>query len=251
MAEDPRYHVQLKEGTVGNYVILPGDRGRVKRIAKYLDNPEVVGDNREYFTMTGTLDGEKVSVMSTGMGAPCVSIGIEELRTLGVHTYIRVGTAGALQTHLNMGDGVIAMGAIREDGTMSDYLPKAYPAVGHFEVIQALNEAAAAVHHPHHTGIVLSTDAYYARFFNKSELADKNERYARAHALCVEMEVSCLYVLASIYDLRAGAIVTVREVIDEQSEYRDQAGTAYEEVLELSILTSVEAIRLLIRKDRS
>jgi uridine phosphorylase len=251
MSEDPTYHIQLKKEQTGKYVILPGDRGRVHRIAKYLENAEVVGDNREYYTMTGWLEGVQVSVMSTGMGAPCVSIGVEELRTLGVHTYIRVGTAGALQSYLKMGEGIIPMGAVREDGTMDAYVPKAYPAVGNFEVIEALDRAATAMNHPHQTGIVLSTDAYYARFFNTGELAERTERFIRANALCVEMEVSSLYILSSIYRLRAGAIVTVREVIDNDSEYREQGGVEFEEGLERSIRTSIEAIRLLIIKDRA
>lgn len=254
MPEDPVYHIQLKEEKAGKYFILPGDRGRVKRIAKYLENAQIVGDNREYFTMTGSLEGEKVSVMSTGMGAPCVSIAVEELRTLGVHTFIRVGTAGGIQSHLRMGDGVIATGAIREDGSMDAYLPKSYPAVGHLDVLNALRQAANALNHPNHLGIVLSTDAYYARFFNTKELAERNERFTRAHTLCVEMEISSLYVLASIFNLRAGAIVTVREVSSsdsiDNSEYREQGGLTFEQGLERSIRTSVEAIRILIRQDK-
>lgn len=251
MAEDPIYHIQVNKDDVGRYVILPGDRSRVERIAKYLDNPKVVASNREYHTMTGFLEGEKVSVMSSGMGAPCMTIAVEELRTLGVHTYIRIGTAGGLQQgRTRLGDGVIATAAIREDGTTSQYISATYPAVADPDVVQALREAAKLKHERVHCGIVLSTDAYYARNFNINESMRKMDLFVRANTLCVEMEVSGLYVLGSIFGLRCGAVLTVREEPDEAGEYRYQAGESYEQGLERSIQTAVEAIRLMVIADR-
>ncbi|HPE69533.1 MAG TPA: nucleoside phosphorylase [Thermotogota bacterium] len=248
--ENPRYHIQIDDpDAVGKYVILPGDRGRVERIAKYLQDPVVVGSNREYYTMTGTLGGHKVSVMSTGMGAPCISIGVEELKTLGVHTCIRVGTAGAMQPRLGMGDSVIATGAIRDDGTMDQYLPKSFPAVADFEVVQALREAAADVGNPAHLGVVYSTDSYYARNFDPQAAQQKGTLYARAGALVVEMEVSALYLLGNILGLRAGAVLTVREQISEEREYRLQAGQKFEEGLEKSIQIAVQAIEKLLLRE--
>jgi len=249
MAEDPRYHIRVKEGDVGKYVILPGDRGRVKRIAKYLENAQVVGDNREYFTMTGTIAGEKVSVMSTGMGAPCVSIGVEELKTLGVETYIRIGTTGALQNGIKLGDSIIPTGAIRDDGTMDFYLPKAFPAVGDFDVLSNLKEAAEIIGNPYHMGVVHSTDSYYGRFFNQKKAAELFELYQKANTLAVEMEVSSLYLLGSVHGLKTGAILTTREEFAEDGTYV-QAGDKYENGMENSIKIVIKAIELMITKSK-
>lgn len=98
-SEDPnkQYHIQVGKGEVGRYVILPGDPKRCEKIAKYFDDPVLVADNREYVTYTGTLDGVKVSVTSTGIGGPSASIAMEELVNCGADTFIRVGTCGGMQ----------------------------------------------------------------------------------------------------------------------------------------------------------
>jgi uridine phosphorylase len=116
MGEDPRYHIRVQPGEVGGYVLLPGDRDRVERIAKHLQQPRLVAENREYRTITGTLDGTPVSVMSSGMGGPCVAIAVEELQSAGVHTIIRVGTTGAVGPGPRLGDAIIALAAVRSEG---------------------------------------------------------------------------------------------------------------------------------------
>ena len=107
------YHIGVGKGDVGRYVILPGDPKRCKKIAKYFDNPVFVADSREFVTYTGTLDGVKVSVTSTGIGGPSASIALEELVHCGADTFIRVGTCGGMQLDVKGGDTVIATGAIR------------------------------------------------------------------------------------------------------------------------------------------
>ena len=107
------YHIAVPEDHGARYAILPGDPGRVEKIAAYLDDPHFLCQNREYTTWIGTLDGEKVLVMSTGMGGPSTAIGVEELRAIGVDTFIRVGTCGAMQPEIVGGDLVVATGAIR------------------------------------------------------------------------------------------------------------------------------------------
>ena len=250
--ENPRYHIQIeKRESVGRYVLLPGDRGRVKRMSNYLENPKVVGDNREYYTMTGLLSGEKVSIMSTGMGAPCISIGVEEIRTLGCDTFIRVGTTGAMQPQIRLGDSIIASAAIRDDGTMDDYVPKQYPAVADFEVINEMRNAAEIIGNPYHVGIVQSTDSYYGRLFNPKPAKELWELYTRANVLAVEMEISALYILGAILGLRTGAILTTREERGRGEEQVVQAGEAYENGLEKSIQIAFKSIELLIEKDRA
>ena len=118
-----QYHIQVAKGEVGRYVIMPGDPKRCVKIAQYFDNPVLIADNREYITYTGTLDGVKVSVTSTGIGGPSASIAMEELSRCGADTFVRIGTCGGMQPEVKSGDIVIATGAIRMEGTSREYAP--------------------------------------------------------------------------------------------------------------------------------
>src|SRR5438094_3274485 len=159
---DKKYHIGLARGEVGDYVLAPGDPFRTPLIAKHLDGAKEVAFSREYRTFTGTLEGVKVSAMSSGMGGPSVAIGVEELHELGVHTLLRVGTCGALQPGIKMGDLVIAIGAVRSEGTPDGYVPNEYPAIASLEVVNALIEAASAAGVPYHVGVIRSVDALYS-----------------------------------------------------------------------------------------
>ena len=122
-----QYHIQVGEGDVGKYVILPGDPKRCANIAKYFDSPMLMADSREYVTYTGYLDGVKVSATSTGIGGPSASIAMEELVKAGADTFIRIGTCGGIQTDVKSGDVVIASGAVRMEGTSKEYAPIEFP----------------------------------------------------------------------------------------------------------------------------
>jgi len=137
-----QFHIQCRKGDVGSYCILPGDPGRCRAIAQYFDDPVHVKTNREYETWTGTLLGEKVSVVSTGIGGPSASIAMEELANLGAHTFIRVGTCGGIDLDVQSGDVVVATGAVRMEGTSREYAPIEWPAVPDFGVTCALVQAA-------------------------------------------------------------------------------------------------------------
>ena len=145
-SEDPsrQYHIQVAKGEVGRYVLMPGDPKRCAKIAKYFDDPVLIADNREYVTYTGTLDGVKVSVTSTGIGGPSASIAMEELYRCGADTFLRIGTCGGMQTEVKSGDVVIATGAVRMEGTSKEYAPIEYPAVADLDVTNALVAAAKA-----------------------------------------------------------------------------------------------------------
>ena len=124
--EGVQYHLNIRKGDVGRYVLLPGDPKRCSKIAAYFDNPVLVADSREYVTYTGYLDGEKVSVTSTGIGGPSASIAMEELVKSGADTFIRVGTCGGMDVNVKGGDIVVATGAIRMEGTSKEYAPIEY-----------------------------------------------------------------------------------------------------------------------------
>ena len=140
-----QYHVGLKPGDVGEYVILPGDPHRVPKIAAYFDNPVKVADSREYVTYTGTLDGVKVSCTSTGVGGPSASIALEEVANVGGKVFIRVGTCGGMDIDVKGGDVVVATGAVRMEGTSREFAPIEYPAVANLDCVNALVAAAVAV----------------------------------------------------------------------------------------------------------
>lgn len=249
--KDKEYHIGLKAGDVGEYVILPGDPGRVLQIANYLENPVFVGQNREYTTYTGTLDGVKVSVMSTGMGGPSTAIGVEELIHIGAKTLIRVGTSGGMQPEVEAGDVVVATGAIRMDGTAREYAPSEYPAVANFDVAGALVDACQKLDLRHHVGVVQCKDAFYGQHQPENmptsyELIPKWEAWKRCGALTSEMESATLFIVSSIRRVRAGSILLV-----VANQTRREMGLPDNQVHEpeAAIKAAIEAIRILIKKD--
>jgi uridine phosphorylase len=244
-----KYHVGLAQGEVGKYVLIPGDPGRTPMIARHLDGAREVAFNREYRTFTGSLDGVPVSTISSGMGGPSVAIGVEELRELGVHTFVRVGTCGAAQPEVKMGDLVIALGAVRSEGTPNGYIPTEYPAVASLEVVNALVAAAEASAVPHHVGIIRSIDALYSDLvpdeMPRLHLRDELEMWARAGVLSNDMESSTLFVVSRLRRLRAGAInLCVDELGAGEIKHLDPS------YMDRMLSVAVDAVRRLIRLDR-
>lgn len=244
MVEDPRYHIRVEPGDLGRYVLLPGDRGRVERIAQHLSKPRVIGENREYRTMTGDLDGVPVSVMSSGMGGPVVAIAVEELRTAGVHTIIRIGTTGAVGPGPRLGDAIIAQAAVRSDGASRAYIESGYPAVADFDVVQALRQAALGAKHPFHLGIIESSDAYYAGSWLGENAESRAKMMQQAGVLSVEMEAATLFVVGRLRGVRTGCILALREEWGDDGS-RTQAGPQFEKGLDQVIRIALDAVRLL------
>ena len=120
-----------------------------------------MAQNREYVTWTGTLLGEQVSVVSTGIGCPSTAIAVEELVEAGADTFIRVGSAGAIQPEGQMGDVAIVTAAIRDEGTSRQYLPIEFPAVADLDVVNALRAAAKKLGFRYHIGVAQSKDSFY------------------------------------------------------------------------------------------
>ena len=247
------FHIQMRKGDVGRYVLLPGDPGRSEKIAKYFDNPQFVASNREYVTYTGTLLGEKVSVTSTGIGGPSTAIAVEELCMLGVDTFLRVGTSGGMQPEMIPGELAILTGAIRDEGTTMHYMPSEFPAVADVEVVLALREAAEKLGNPHRLGISQSKDSFYGQHQpERMPVADRLQQRWKAWkmggAICSEMEASTIFVLSSIYRKRAGGIMLVaanQESPDPNLRHLEK------EDLDPLIKTAIEAVKLLILKDRA
>jgi uridine phosphorylase len=245
-----KYHVGLAKGEVGEYVLVPGDPGRTPMIAKHLEDAHEVAFSREYRTFTGSLGGVPVSAMSTGMGGPSVAIGVEELGELGVHTFLRVGTCGAAQPEIKMGDLVIALGAVRSEGTPNGYVPTEYPAVASLDVVNALVAAAKESGVPYHVGIIRSVDALYSDLVPDSmprpHLRDELEMWSRAGVLSNDMETSTLFVVARLRKLRAGTInLCVDELGAGEIHHLDPS------YMDRMLKVAVDAIRRLIEHDRA
>lgn len=255
--ENIQFHLKTTAEQVGKYVILPGDPGRVEKIAKHLDNAEFIASNREYTTYTGTLLGEKVSVVSTGIGGPSAAIAVEELIRCGAHTFIRVGTSGGIDIKVVGGDLVIASGAIRGDGTSREYIPEEYPAVADFEVLSALKQAAdgLSTNEPGngcHVGVVQSKDSFYGEIEPEKmpiaeHLVNRWEAYVRCGCLTSEMEAATIFSVAIARHVRAGAVLTALWNVE-----RSKAGLPDPvcHSSERAIKCAVEAIKILIESDK-
>ena len=219
-SEDPnadvQYHLEVTEEDVADTVLLPGNPERVERIVECWDDHDERAFHREYRTATGRYEGTPISVTSTGIGSPSAAIAVEELARVGVDTFIRVGSCGALQAEMDVGDLVITTGAVRQEGTSDEYVRSDYPAAADHEVVCALVAAAERLGYPYHTGITMSADSFYAGQgrpgfdgFQAAGTADLVETLSAVNISNVEMEASAILTIASIYGLRAGAVCAV------------------------------------------
>jgi uridine phosphorylase len=210
------YHIRISKRDVGRVAFLPGDPGRVPKIAERFEDPRDLGSHREYRAFGGKIGSEKVVAVSTGIGGPAAAIAIEELARLGVEVMIRVGTCGAITPDIQVGSVIIADSAVRMDGASAQYVPLGYPAAASPGVVIALAEAARALRKRAAVGITASTDAFYVgqgrRSFggflptDKAHLVD-DMRAARV--LCFEMEAATLFTLGRIFGLSTGAVFAV------------------------------------------
>jgi uridine phosphorylase len=248
--EGLQYHIRCKPGDVAEFVLLPGDPERVPWIASFWDEQREVARHREYVTYTGRYKGVPISCTSTGIGGPAAAIAVEELLRVGASTFIRVGTTGAIQPDIEVGDVIIATGAVRLDGTSKQYVRVEYPAFAHFEVVSALIQAAESLGARYHVGIVASTDSFYTgqarpgyRQYEQSWMRDLIPDLQKAGVLSFEMEASTLFTLSNIYGARAGAVLAaVANRI--KNELVENAG------VEMAIRVANEAVKILHEWDQ-
>ena len=234
-----QYHIKMKQGDIGQYVLLPGDPGRVELIASFLDNASLVAENREHKTFTGSLEGVSVSVTSTGIGSPSTAIAVEELSQIGADTFIRVGTSGTIQKHIQPGDLIVVSGAVRDEGTSLQYMPMDFPAIADLDIVHCLSRACDKTNAKYHVGLSHSKDSFYGevepnRMPISKTLNEKWDAWTKAGVLCSEMEASALFIIASTLQKRAGGIMI--------------AGGSHDG-LDMLCKTAVEGIRMLINLD--
>lgn len=246
-----QYHTNLGSEDIGRYVLLPGDPKRCAKIAEHFDQAKLVADSREYTTYTGTLDGVKVSVTSTGIGGPSAAIAIDELVKCGADTFIRVGTCGGMQENVLGGDIVIANGAIRMEGTSREFAPIEYPAVPDVTVMNALIQAAERKGIRYHVGVVQCKDSFFGQHEPhimpvSYELQNKWQAWIRMGCLASEMESAALFIAGSFLRVRVGSCFLVLA-----NQEREGKGLKNQQVHdpEIVIEMAVEAMRELIREE--
>lgn len=239
-----QYHIACKPGDLERYVLLPGDPARVLKMMALWDKRREIAFHREYRSATGTYKGTGISACSTGIGSPSTAIAIEEMANIGCDTFIRVGSCGAIQEGIECGDLIIDTAAVRMEGTTEQYVKAEYPAFASYEVTLALIEACEALGLKYHLGITASTDSFYLgqgrkgyRGYSTSASEKLVEDLRRARVTNFEMEAASLFVISSIYGMRAGCVCTV---------FADRLGNTFKtEGEETAARAACEAVKIL------
>lgn len=213
------YHLGLSEREIlgAQIALLPGDPARVEKIAQTLERGYFVASHREFCTWLGYIQDAPMAITSTGIGGPSTAIAVEELALLGVKAFLRVGTTGAIQPSINIGDVVITTGAVRLDGASVHYAPLEYPAVADYNLVWALVEAAQKLKIPYHIGITCSSATFYpgqerSDSFSQyilRELRGTKSEWQGLGVLNYEMEAATLLTMCSALGLRAGCVCGV------------------------------------------
>ena len=240
-------HIRFTEEEAAKYAILPGDPKRVDRIAKFLDDVKEITFNREYKSISGYYKGVKVLAMSTGMGGPSTSIGVEELANIGVEAMIRIGSCGALRSGIKLGDLVIVNGAVRDDGASNAYIDKAFPAIPDTELLMDVIQAAKAMEYPYHVGIGRSHDCLYG-----DPKANLDTYWGSKGVISSDMETSTLFVVGSLRGVKTASILN--NVVEADGDLMDginsyvDAESAVAEGEKREIITALEAFVLMEQK---
>ncbi|HCU0052657.1 uridine phosphorylase [Proteus mirabilis] len=213
------FHLGLTKNDLqgATLAIVPGDPKRVEKIAKLMDNPVHLASLREYTSWRGEIDGKAVLVCSTGIGGPSTSIAVEELAQLGIRTFLRIGTTGAIQEHINVGDILVTTAAVRLDGASLHFAPMEFPAVSDFECMNALYKAAKDNGSTVHVGVTASSDTFYPgqeRYDTYTgrvvrRFKGSMKEWQEMGVMNYEMESATLLTMCASQGLRAGMVAGV------------------------------------------
>jgi uridine phosphorylase len=195
-----QHHIKVRQADLSRYILIPGSHLRGRLIAEQLDDCRVVSATRGYYLYTGLYQGVRLTVCSTGMGGPAAAIAMEELGAMGCDTFVRVGSAGAVQPGLGVGDIAVATGCVRGGGTGNRYLPPEFPAVPDFALTAALVEAGRAMGARVHTGVCATGDAFYA-----PDPEAESDLLRQAGVLAIEMEADTLFLVGQYRGWRVAA----------------------------------------------
>ncbi len=248
-----QYHIDLGPGELAEYILLPGDPDRTSRIARLLDDVELERRNREFASVTGTYRGQRVSIVSTGIGTDNVEIVMAEVLAITQRpTIIRVGSCGGLQPEMALGDLVITTGAVRLETTTSWFVHDGYPAVADYEAVSALIEAAERLGNRYHVGITATAPGFFGAQGRPIpqlpiRYPDLAEDMARQRVMNFEMEASALLVLAGLARCRAGVVCAVYA---QRTTGDFVTGVAKDAAEQACVETGLESLLILAEMDR-
>jgi len=252
-AGERQYHIELGPGELAEYVLLPGDPDRTARIASRFESIEFERRHREFASVTGQYRGQRVSVVSTGIGTDNVEIVMAEILAISERpTLIRVGSCGALQPEMRLGDLAITTGAVRLEATTSFFVHDGYPAVAHYEAVAALVEAAERLGHRYHLGITATAPGFFGAQGRPIpqlpiRYPDLAEDMARQRVMNFEMEASALLVLATLARCRAGVVCAVYA---NRTTGEFISGNIQEAAEAASVETGLESLLIMADMDR-
>lgn len=248
-----QYHIGLGPGELAEYILLPGDPDRTPKIAALLDDVEREHRHREFASATGTYKGQRLSIVSTGIGTDNVEITVAEILAITEHpTFVRVGSCGALRPEMALGDLAITTGAVRLETTTSWFVHDGYPALADYEAVVALIEAAERLGHRYHLGITATAPGFFGAQGRPIpqlpiRYPDLAEDMARQRVMNFEMEASALLVLASLAGCRAGVVCAVYA---QRTTGDFVTGDARDAAERACVETGLESLRILADMDR-
>jgi uridine phosphorylase len=245
MSKSKVFHLGLAKSDLAGatLVIMPGDPARVARIAEKMQNSILLASHREFTTYRAELDGRPVVICSTGIGGPSTSIAVEELAQLGIRTFLRVGTTGSIQPHIQVGDVLVTTASVRLDGASLHFAPMSFPAVADFDCTTALVNAARKSGKALHIGVTASSDTFYPgqeRYDTysgrvRAELQGSMKEWQAMGVMNYEMESATLLIMCATQGLRAGMVAGV--IVD-----RTQQEIPNEQAMKLAEHTAVDVV---------
>ena len=239
-------HIRLDQNHGAVCALLPGDPARLDRIKTFLSEVEELAYNREYRSLVGSYQGIRVLAVSTGIGGASAGIAVEELHNLGVQNMIRIGSCGALQPQVKIGDLILVNGAVRDDGASKTYIDPIFPAVPDSELLFACVRAAKARAYRFHTGIARSHDSFYT-----DREAEIDSYWSKRGVLGADMETAALYTIGHLRGVRTMSILNnvvafEEDTLDAIGSYVDGESAAMQGEAH-EILTSLDAFAEICR----
>ncbi|MEG1060861.1 MAG: nucleoside phosphorylase [Oscillospiraceae bacterium] len=214
---------QCAKGDIAKYVLLSGDPWRVDVLAKNLENPKHIAFSREFNTYTGAYKGVEITVSSTGMGAPTAAIAMEELYECGMEVAVRMGTNMVLNEN-DFGKYIVPIGAMREEGTSTQYAPLSYPAIADAKLVHYLSEGVKDNGFEVVNGLVCTRDAFYIDFRESKFSMERNvdilghiDELRKYGVSSLDMECSALLTIGRLMGVKVAQIAlgTVKENLKE------------------------------------
>jgi uridine phosphorylase len=242
-------HIRLTAEDGAKYALLPGDPGRIDHIKTFLTDVKELAYNREMRSVSGFYKGIKVLAVSTGMGGASTGIAVEELHNVGVEHMIRIGSCGALDPGMKLGDLLIVNGAVRDEGTSKSYVESAYPAIPDTTLLINVLEAAKECKVRYCVGKARSHDSFYID--GEEEI---NRYWSKRGILGSDMETAALFIIGSLRGVKTASILnTVVEfegnLAEEINEFVDGDASA-KQGEKNEILVALEAFVLCEKKEK-